>query len=172
MDVIKSRIQADGMGEKHRYTGIRDCFTQSYKAEGLSFLTRGMCSTLLRAFFINAACFYVVSWTLKTFDRRTVQLELAKDDRITISNGSPLQSLVIPIVMHRDDSNHYKMNIVKSLIYAGALSDAMCSADFVELANELCDDQNDSYCNYNVDKLIDFPSVTETNTSSAVVLCD
>jgi len=172
LDVIKSRLQADGMGEKQRYTGIRDCFTQSYKAEGPSFLTRGMSSTLLRAFFINAACFYVVSWTLRIFDRRTVRVELPKDEHITISNGSPLQSLVIPIVVHRDDSNHHKTKIVKSLVYTGALSDAMCSSDFIELANELCDDHNDNYCNYNVERLIDFPSVTGTSTNSAVVLSD
>lgn len=171
LDVIKSRLQADGMGEKSQYTGIRDCFRQSYKAEGLAFLTRGMCSTLLRAFFINAACFFVVSWTLKIFDRRTVQVELPKDDHITISNGSPLQSLVIPIVMHRDDSNHYKNKVVKSLVYAGALSDAMCHSDFFELANELCDDGNEGgYYNYNVERLIEFPSVTET--ANRIVLSD
>lgn len=147
-------------GEKNRYTGIRDCFTQSYKDEGLAFLTRGIGSTLLRAFFINAACFFVVSWTLKIFDSRTVQVQLPKDEHITISSGSPLQSLVIPIVVHRDDHNHYKKNVVNSLVYAGALSDAMCSSDFIELANELCDDGKDEYCNYNVERLVDFPSVT------------
>ncbi|KAJ6649809.1 Mitochondrial basic amino acids transporter [Pseudolycoriella hygida] len=161
IDVIKSRLQADGMGEKQQYTGIRDCLKQSYKEEGLAFLTRGMCSTLLRAFFINAACFFVVSWTLKIFDRRTVKVDIPKDERITISNGSPLQSLVIPIVIHRDESKNHKANVVKSLIYTGALSDAMCNSDFIELANELCDD-GDSYCNYNVERLIDFPSVTGT----------
>lgn len=170
MDVIKSRLQADGMGSTQRYTGIRDCMSQSYKDEGLSFLTRGMCSTLLRAFFINAACFFVVSWTLKIFDIQTVQVKLPKKDHITISNGSPLQSLVIPIVVHRDDSNHHKTKIVRSLVYAGALSDAMCSSDFVELANELCDKENNNYCNYNVERLVDFPSVTGTN--SEVVLSD
>lgn len=172
MDVIKSRLQADGMGEKRQYTGIRDCFQQSYKDEGAAFLTRGMCSTLLRAFFINAACFFVVSWTLKIFDRRTVQVELPKDDHITISNGSPLQSLVIPIVVHRDESNHFKTNVVKSLVYANvcALSDAMCKSDFVDLADELCDD-GDDYCNYNVDRLNDFPSVTGTDTE-VVALSD
>lgn len=166
IDVIKSRLQADGMGAKQQYTGIRDCFRQSYKEEGIAFLTRGMCSTLLRAFFINAACFYVVSWTLKIFDRRTVQMELPKDDHITISNGSPLQSLVIPIVMHRDDSHHYKKSVVKSLAYtnACALNDAMSSSDFVELANDFCDDGNADYCNYNVDRLVDFPSVTGSST--------
>lgn len=164
IDVIKSRLQADGMGEKNQYTGIRDCFRQSYKDEGLAFLTRGMCSTLLRAFFINAACFFVVSWTLKMFDSRTVQVDLPKDDHITISSGSPLQSLVIPIVVHRDDSRHYKTNMVKSLVYAGAVSDAMCSSDYIDLANELCDDGSDDYCNYNVERLGDFPSVTGTST--------
>lgn len=174
MDVIKSRLQADGMGDKHRYTGIRDCLTQSYKEEGLAFLTRGMCSTLLRAFFINAACFFVVSWTLKLFDRRTVQVELPNDDHITISSGSPLQSLVIPIVVHRDDaSHHYKANVMKSLVYAGALSDAMCSIDFVDLANDLCNDSNDNnYCNYNADRLMDFPSVTGTTGTSEIVLSE
>ncbi len=167
------------MSGTRQYTGIRDCFRQSYKAEGLAFLTRGMCSTLLRAFFINAACFFVVSWTLKIFDRRTtVQVELPKDDHITISSGSPLQSLVIPIITHRDDAYHYKTNVVKSLVYANvcALSDAMCSADFVDLANELCDDDGNDYCNYNVDRLIDFPSVTgldnTTSCSTEIVLSD
>lgn len=170
IDVIKSRLQADGMGEKQQYTGIRDCFRQSYKDEGLAFLTRGMCSTLLRAFFINAACFFVVSWTLRIFNSRTVRVELPKDEHITISSGSPLQSLVIPIIVHRDDSMHYKTNVVKSLVYAGALSDAMCSSDFIDLANELCSDGNDDYCNYNVDRLIDFPSVAGTSTE--IVLSD
>lgn len=165
MDVIKSRLQADGMVDKHRYTGITDCFKQSYKEEGVAFLTRGMCSTLLRAFFINAACFFVVSWTLKMFDRRTVQMEIPEDDHITISTGSPLQSLVVPIVMHRDESNHYKKDVVKSFEIANvcALTDAMCKSDFVDLANELCEDGN-SYCNYNVDRLNDFPSITGTDT--------
>ena len=53
-DVIKTRLQADGMG-KTIYTGILDCSLKSYEREGLKVFFKGLNATLLRAFPTNAA---------------------------------------------------------------------------------------------------------------------
>uniref|UniRef100_A0A8C5SSK7 Mitochondrial basic amino acids transporter n=1 Tax=Laticauda laticaudata TaxID=8630 RepID=A0A8C5SSK7_LATLA len=50
VDVIKSRLQADGVGGVVRYQGILDCIRKSYRDEGPRVFTRGLTSTLLRAF--------------------------------------------------------------------------------------------------------------------------
>uniref|UniRef100_H2ZW17 Mitochondrial basic amino acids transporter n=3 Tax=Latimeria chalumnae TaxID=7897 RepID=H2ZW17_LATCH len=60
-DVIKSRIQADGRGGVHKYNGMVDCVRQSYRKEGWRVFTRGLTSTLLRAFPVNAATFASVT---------------------------------------------------------------------------------------------------------------
>ncbi|XP_066550302.1 mitochondrial basic amino acids transporter isoform X2 [Amia ocellicauda] len=60
-DVIKSRLQADGVGGVNQYSGILDCVRQSWKKEGWRVFTRGLTSTLLRAFPVNAATFATVT---------------------------------------------------------------------------------------------------------------
>ncbi|CAH1263380.1 mitochondrial basic amino acids transporter-like isoform X1 [Branchiostoma lanceolatum] len=65
IDVIKSRIQADGAGGKNMYKGTLDCFVRSYQAEGWTVYTRGLNSTLIRAFPVNAATFTVVTLFLR-----------------------------------------------------------------------------------------------------------
>uniref|UniRef100_A0A8C4R7T7 Mitochondrial basic amino acids transporter n=1 Tax=Eptatretus burgeri TaxID=7764 RepID=A0A8C4R7T7_EPTBU len=60
-DVVKSRLQADGFGSQARYRGIADCFAQSYREEGFRVFKRGLVSTLLRAFPVNAATFATVT---------------------------------------------------------------------------------------------------------------
>ncbi|XP_006971746.1 mitochondrial basic amino acids transporter isoform X1 [Peromyscus maniculatus bairdii] len=64
MDVVKSRLQADGLRGAPRYHGIVDCMRQSYQAEGWRVFTRGLASTLLRAFPVNAATFATVTVVL------------------------------------------------------------------------------------------------------------
>ncbi|GAB1297784.1 Mitochondrial basic amino acids transporter [Apodemus speciosus] len=64
MDVVKSRLQADGLQGSPRYRGIVDCMRQSYQAEGWQVFTRGLASTLLRAFPVNAATFATVTVVL------------------------------------------------------------------------------------------------------------
>jgi solute carrier family 25 carnitine/acylcarnitine transporter 20/29 len=61
-DVIKSRIQADS---SHAYNGFFDCVVKSYKAEGWGVFTRGLGSTMLRAFPVNAATFTTVAMVLR-----------------------------------------------------------------------------------------------------------
>ncbi|CDQ87463.1 unnamed protein product [Oncorhynchus mykiss] len=64
VDVIKSRLQADGVGGVYQYTSIADCVRQSVRREGLRVFTRGLTSTLLRAFPVNAATFATVTLVL------------------------------------------------------------------------------------------------------------
>ncbi|XP_064195459.1 mitochondrial basic amino acids transporter-like isoform X1 [Anguilla rostrata] len=61
VDVIKSRLQADGVGGVNQYSGIGDCVRQSMQREGWRVFTRGLTSTLLRAFPVNAATFATVT---------------------------------------------------------------------------------------------------------------
>ncbi|XP_025906211.1 mitochondrial basic amino acids transporter isoform X2 [Nothoprocta perdicaria] len=61
VDVIKSRLQADGVGGVTQYKGILDCVRKSYHDEGWRVFTRGLTSTLLRAFPVNAATFATVT---------------------------------------------------------------------------------------------------------------
>lgn len=68
MDVLKSRLQVDGMRGPRRYKGLLDCAVQSYRQEGLAVFTRGLNSTLLRAFPTNAAIFTVVTWVIRLCD--------------------------------------------------------------------------------------------------------
>uniref|UniRef100_A0A3Q3JH62 Uncharacterized protein n=1 Tax=Monopterus albus TaxID=43700 RepID=A0A3Q3JH62_MONAL len=61
VDVIKSRLQADGVGGVSQYNGIMDCVRQSLQKEGWRAFTRGLTSTLLRAFPVNATTFATVT---------------------------------------------------------------------------------------------------------------
>eukprot|EP00058_Branchiostoma_floridae_P020005 XP_002605495.1 hypothetical protein BRAFLDRAFT_92916 [Branchiostoma floridae] len=71
VDVIKARIQADGVGGKNVYEGMSDCFVTSYKTEGWKFFTRGLNSTLIRAFPVNAAILTVVTLILRNVKSET-----------------------------------------------------------------------------------------------------
>lgn len=64
IDVVKSRMQVDGMnGKGYKYTGFIDCTVKLYRNEGYSVFFIGMNSSLLRAFPVNAATFAVVHVT-------------------------------------------------------------------------------------------------------------
>ncbi|XP_018409810.1 PREDICTED: solute carrier family 25 member 45 isoform X1 [Nanorana parkeri] len=56
MDVIKSRLQMDGM-YKVQYRGMYDCIQKSIKQEGLRVLLKGLTVNSLRAFPVNAVTF-------------------------------------------------------------------------------------------------------------------
>ena len=63
-DVVKSRIQIDGMDGVQRYRGTIDCFRQSSK-EGLSVFWTGLSPTIMRAFPVNAVTFVIVALILR-----------------------------------------------------------------------------------------------------------
>lgn len=129
IDVIKSRIQADGMtGNRPVYTGIVDCFKKSYALEGASFFTRGLSSTLLRAFPMNAVCFLVVSSTLKFCDQGS---NPAKRKHITNLTAVECQ--------------RRRHKVTQGLLCFGAFSEAICRNELIEIANEWYDSSSGHY---------------------------
>jgi solute carrier family 25 carnitine/acylcarnitine transporter 20/29 len=62
IDVVKTRLQCDSSG---KYTGVFDCVRKTYAAEGYKAFSRGLTSTVIRAFPTNAATFTVVTWIMR-----------------------------------------------------------------------------------------------------------
>ena len=62
IDVVKSRMQADITGQ---YKGILDCFQKTLHSEGLQGYFRGMVTTIVRAFPVNAATLATVTLILR-----------------------------------------------------------------------------------------------------------
>ena len=68
VDVLKTRMQSDGVNGPAKYKNALHCLRESLKMEGHSFLTRGITSTIIRAFPTNAVTFTVVSWIMRLGD--------------------------------------------------------------------------------------------------------
>ena len=58
-DVIKSKMQSDGFGDKMRYKTMRDAFGQTWAQEGARGFWKGIGPTLLRAMPVSAGTFAV-----------------------------------------------------------------------------------------------------------------
>lgn len=80
VDVLKSRLQADGIGGQRKYSGMWDCAVKSCESEGLKVLFRGLNSTVIRAFPTNAATFAAVTWTLMFFEADKKSLKLRVEE--------------------------------------------------------------------------------------------
>ncbi|XP_013789820.1 mitochondrial basic amino acids transporter-like [Limulus polyphemus] len=79
LDLVKSRLQADGTVGPHQFNGIIDCTTKTYRREGLKAFTQGLNSTILRAFPTNAAIFFTVSWVTKFCENTKDKFEFSAD---------------------------------------------------------------------------------------------
>ena len=90
-DVIKSRLQADGFGEDQQYRGSRHCLQASLRAEGPGCLVRGMGSTIIRAFPMNAVTFGVYSYIMKKYGYTEEEADLDTlenlVERLGLNNG-------------------------------------------------------------------------------------
>ncbi|KAL2144930.1 hypothetical protein VTI28DRAFT_8274 [Corynascus sepedonium] len=67
-DVIKSKMQTDGFGAEQRYKTMRDCFAQTWRAEGMRGFWKGIGPTLLRAMPVSAGTFAVVEMTMRAIN--------------------------------------------------------------------------------------------------------
>ncbi|KAF2723492.1 mitochondrial carrier [Polychaeton citri CBS 116435] len=65
LDVVKSKMQSDGLGEKQKYKSMRDTFGQTWRAEGMRGFWKGIGPTLLRAMPVSAGTFAVVELTMR-----------------------------------------------------------------------------------------------------------
>ena len=76
-DVVKSRLQVDGVTSEPKYKGIVDCFSKSYRSDGITVFVRGLNSTVIRAFPTNAATWCTYTLVLrywKRYDQNRQQL--------------------------------------------------------------------------------------------------
>uniref|UniRef100_A0A2M4BPQ6 Putative mitochondrial carnitine/acylcarnitine carrier protein n=1 Tax=Anopheles marajoara TaxID=58244 RepID=A0A2M4BPQ6_9DIPT len=169
IDVVKSRLQADGISGKPEYNGLVDCVRKSYASEGLAFLSRGLASTLLRAFPMNAVCFLVVSYTMKLFDDPatiTVTAEQLTSTAAAVVEApllamattahQPALQVATPVGRRADQYHHHqhqqhnhdkhlisiKQNTYRFLRSLGAFSEAVCCAEMGELTDDLYDDSS------------------------------
>jgi len=67
-DVVKSKMQTDGFGPDQRYRSMRDCFAQTWRAEGMRGFWKGIGPTLLRAMPVSAGTFAVVEATMRAIN--------------------------------------------------------------------------------------------------------
>jgi len=67
-DVIKSKMQTDGFGAAQKYKSMRDCFGQTFRAEGARGFWKGIGPTLLRAMPVSAGTFAVVEFTMRAIN--------------------------------------------------------------------------------------------------------
>ncbi|NXH12152.1 S2548 protein, partial [Bucco capensis] len=68
MDVVKSRLQADGV-YLSKYKGTFDCILQSYQKEGLKVFFRGITVNTVRGFPVSSAMFLGYELSLKAMKR-------------------------------------------------------------------------------------------------------
>lgn len=143
IDTVKSRLQADGMSGKPIYSGILHCARHGYEAEGLAFFSRGLASTLIRAFVMNAATFLVVSYTIKAAENFQLGLEVHPE---TLENLAVVGASSVPIghpstrLQNFSETNEIKLrraSMIKSLVYSGTFTEAVCHTEMVELADDL-----------------------------------
>lgn len=83
IDVVKTRMQMDGVGGVVRFSSSWDCVKKCVAEEGYRFLFRGFTPTLLRAFPVNAACFTVVTWTMRIC-QGDFRIEIGSDQEMQI----------------------------------------------------------------------------------------
>ncbi|EEH17290.1 hypothetical protein PABG_07450 [Paracoccidioides brasiliensis Pb03] len=65
LDVVKSKMQSDGIGAQQKFSGMTDCFKKTFAAEGLGGFWKGIGPTLLRAMPVSAGTFAVVEFTMR-----------------------------------------------------------------------------------------------------------
>ena len=78
IDVVKSRIQTDGMFGPKKYRSMLDCVAVSYREEGLRVFTRGLSSALIRSFPTNATVFAVSAQVIRFAESVEVSVPLSE----------------------------------------------------------------------------------------------
>lgn len=160
IDVIKTRMQVDGFNQQHQYANYWDCLKKSYQSEGWKLFTRGLGSTLIRAFPMNAVCFLVVTWIMKlnTYTTHSTAVEIearhhvANDkEELQMTSGRPQKLCVMKRDEDLDYINRIKSNTIRGLTLMGAFhEDSIQRAEIVEMANEFTHHQDSSFDGENV----------------------
>lgn len=141
IDVVKSRLQVDGIDGKPKYKNAIDCVRISHKEEGLAFLTRGLNSTLMRAFPMNAVCFLVVSYVMKFFQNSpSIEVSIKSDQLPLVDYNQGF----ITRVFNRINHNH-KHKSIRYLILLDGFHEAACHVEMIDLSDQLRGRNSSSY---------------------------
>lgn len=136
VDVVKSRLQVDGIDGKPKYNGAIDCMKKSFAAEGWRFFTRGLNSTLMRAFPMNAVCFFVVTYIMKHFTNQNIDITVTQPDKLAIVDAYP-QTFIMRVFNRQQTENHHRHKTTKYLIFLDGFHEASCHSDMMDLSDEL-----------------------------------
>ncbi|XP_063699748.1 mitochondrial basic amino acids transporter [Culicoides brevitarsis] len=162
IDVIKTRMQVDGFNATTQYKSYWDCLQKSYKSEGWRLFTRGLGSTLIRAFPMNAVCFLVVTWIMKLNVNMNTAVEVEArhhvpnhKEELKMTAGRPSKILRLK----RDDDLDYisriKSNTIRGLTLMGAFhEDSIHNAEIVEMAHHW-----DTGSFYDTENVLDFGKI-------------
>lgn len=155
IDVIKTRMQVDGFHQQHQYANYWDCLKKSYQSEGWKIFTRGLGSTLIRAFPMNAVCFLVVTWIMKLNNYThpsAVEMEarhhVANDkEELQMTSGRPTQLLRgVKCDEDLDYIHRIKSNTIRGLTLMSAFhEDSIQKAEIVEMANEFSNHRDHAF---------------------------
>jgi len=138
IDVVKSRLQVDGIDGKPRYAGAMDCVRQSYREEGAKFFTRGLNSTLMRAFPMNAVCFLVVSYVMKFFEKsQNLDVTITQAEPLALVESYPQSSFISSVFNRTYHSLQQTHRSTKYLISLDGFHEAACHAEMMELSDGL-----------------------------------
>lgn len=142
IDVVKSRLQVDGIDGKAQYKGAIDCMKKSYEAEGAKFFTRGLNSTLMRAFPMNAVCFYVVSCVIKFFDEpKNIGITIGRPEELVIAQ-SRQQNYAMRIANRTKLENRHSFS--KYMIFLDGFHEASCHVDMMDLSDDFREQRSSS----------------------------
>lgn len=146
IDVIKTCIQADDF-KRPKYNGYMDCIRKGYHSDGLHFFFRGLTSTLIRSFPMNAACFFVVSWIMSWTKKQDVDVVVHTGDAMALvglATSSPLCH-VIHVDRTQEQLRAQRSMMAQSLRSFGAFNEAVCHTEAQELATEFYPDKEKYY---------------------------
>jgi len=110
-DVIKSRIQADKIGQGAKYKSYMHCLNHSIQTEGTGMLFRGISSTLIRAFPVNAITMGTVTLILRFMSEDAEISAYDAMSRLRINEGI-IVTLPQPVEKYFAQRMRYHHNVV------------------------------------------------------------
>lgn len=146
IDTVKSRLQAD---VTNRYNGVWDCIVKSYREEGMRFFSRGLGSTLIRAFPMNAACFLVVSWVMKLCENNSFQSSV--NQQLTLpppTHFNVIATIGSPMACPKL-RDHHRHQTIRGVVAVSSFNEVICSSEIHEMASEHYDGRS-QYYSFNV----------------------
>lgn len=143
LDVLKTKMQMDLSG---KYSGVLDCVVKTWKNDGPATFTRGISSTLIRAFPTNAVCFFVVSSILRLSDKFSQEKGI---EQPVVVKAKPRPIIRIKYDDDLDYISRIKSNTIRGLTLMGAFhEDSVQRAEIYELTNNFQETEQEMYLDF------------------------